>query len=184
MLRLEWLGLAILVTLTLVSGAPREAPRSTERVIACPSRSAHRPPIDVGPVASSITSDGEQNKLRDADRLYRAGAAGEAARSIRDYAAFGYPRPTPRATELLTLAELYAQFADAQAVLASASASPIDRFVALRRAQSLDLALGGAFADRLNAQMREVAPLAAEAYARAHDAAGASLAEHTATLFR
>ena len=46
------------------------------------------------------------------------------------------------------------------------------------------MALGGAFADRLNDLMRTVAPEAALAYARVHDKIGADLAKHTAELFK
>lgn len=183
MFRLEWLGLGFLVIVTLTSSVPCEAPPPTEQMIACPARSTRVPVIDVGPVVNTISTEGERDQLRDADRLYRAGAAGEAARSMRAYVDVRYSHPTLRATELSSLAELYAQFAEASATIARAT-SPIERFVALRRAQSLDLALGGAFTERLNAQMREVAPLAAAAYARVHDTAGAELATHTATLFR
>ena len=46
------------------------------------------------------------------------------------------------------------------------------------------MALGGAFADRLNDLMRAVAPQAAAEYTRMHNRAGADPAKHTVELFK
>jgi hypothetical protein len=179
MLRFEWLGLAVLVTLTVWSRAP--APPPERHITACPVETHEIRERRMQLVDEMRTS--VQSAIRAADRHYRAGDPARAAQTLRDrgFTTFDHPLGDP---ELQSLAELYTSFDEATQIIAATRTSTVDRFVALRRAQALDIALGGAFADRLNAQMREVAPAAAIEYARVNDRIGAELANHTAALFR
>jgi hypothetical protein len=86
------------------------------------------------------------------------------------------PRPEARASELDE------QLAAARAIAFDFTAPPIDGFEALRRARTLDIALGGNFSVQLTERMRDVAPAAARAYRAAGDKEGAQLAEHTAAI--
>lgn len=176
MFRIEWLGLVALVTLTVWSRTP--APR-------------YEPPFGcaVPDVTLPRTADPDTGAALDlararrlADAAYRGGDSFAAAQTIREADARAHDGAIHQ--ELAPLAELYAQFAAASALATDASAPSAARFTALRRAQTLDLALGGAFAASLNAQVRDVAPAAARAFARAGDREGAELAAHTAALFR
>lgn len=173
MFRFEWLGLAVLVSLTVGMREPRR-PAVDPRITACRIRDDGRQARFEQGVAVERASS-----LRLADAQYRKGESARAATTIRGTIAFSlYDH------ELTSLATLYAQFADESATIASPATSITDRFVAIRRAQALDMALGGAFADRLNVSMRTIAPEAAVAYTRAGDKAGAELATHTAAMFR
>ncbi len=174
MFRFEWLGLAMLVVLTV---GMREPARQTsphedaevsircEPAVAVERRSAFE-----------LGMERRASALRVADAQYRNGQSALAATTIHDAVAFD--------PELQALSELYAAFADESATIASPTTPTTDLFVALRRGQALDMALGGAFAEALNARMRDVAPRAVAAYTRAHDRAGAELATHTAELFK
>ena len=73
-------------------------------------------------------------------------------------------------------AQLYDQLARAWDRAFAKDAAPETRFEALRYARRLDLAFGGTFADELNANLRELAPLAARAYAHAKNSEGLELA--------
>ena len=171
MFRFEWLGLAILVTLTVWSRPAAKLDHEHRRETRC---SLNRIRTELDDIARM-----RERAIAESDTLYRSGDSARAALRVTLVA-----KVLPTDTELHSLVELYAEFAVASATVAAPETSTVDRFVALRRAQALDMALGGAFADRLNARMREVAPEAAAAYERAHDRIGADLAEHTAALFR
>jgi hypothetical protein len=176
MFRLEWFGLAVLVALTVWS---REPARQQSQRDDAPELTTHCGFSRMTPERRrAIDLQRERaNALRVADQHYRDGEPALAAHTI-------HQANLMFDTELQSLAQLYWAFADESATIASPTAPVIDVFVALRRAQALDMALGGAFADRLNARMREVAPEAAAAYERAHDRTGADLAKHTAELFK
>jgi hypothetical protein len=73
-------------------------------------------------------------------------------------------------------AQLYDQLARAWDRAQAADATPETRFEALRYARRLDLSLGGRYADELDTKLREAAPLAAVAYAKAHNHEGLELA--------
>jgi hypothetical protein len=73
-------------------------------------------------------------------------------------------------------AQLYDQLARAWDRGMAADAAPETRFEALRYARRLDLSLGGKYADELDAHLRETAPLAAAAYAKARNPEGRELA--------
>jgi hypothetical protein len=73
-------------------------------------------------------------------------------------------------------AQLYDQLARAWDRAMASDATPVTRFEALRYARRLDLSLGGKYADELDAHLREEAPLAAAAYARARNDEGLELA--------
>jgi len=73
-------------------------------------------------------------------------------------------------------AQLYDQLARAWDRGMSPDATPVTRFEALRYARRLDLSLGGRYADELDANLREAAPLAAIAYAQARNQEGLELA--------
>ncbi len=180
MFRLEWLGLAVLVGLTvsmrepLRSAAETAGERATDaHIIACPIRSAARQ----AEIARMMEQD-RRTMVALADFQYRNGESTRAAVTIRDIPDVLWE------TDLQSLVQLYASFAEESATIASPNTTTVDLFVALRRAQALDMALGGAFADRLNDLMRTIAPEAAAAYTRLHDRIGADLAKHTAELFR
>jgi hypothetical protein len=182
MLRFEWLGLAALVTLTVWSSEP--APASSEpddTLVYCTHRrmtAEQRQALELQLAMSRVRT------MRTADRHYRDGDSARAAQTIRDTGMMSLDNPLMLDPELQSLAELYTAFAEASATIAAPETSTVDRFVALRRAQALDMSLGGAFADRLNARMREVATQAAAAYEHAGDRLGADLAKHTAELFK
>lgn len=161
MFRFEWFGLAVLVAMTISAVVP--------------VRPSHSPETAVNRCPSHYYSRAET--LANADAFYRRGDSAYAATIIRWL-------PSPLDPDLLSLAEFYKAFAAESATIASPTTATIDLFVALRRAQALDMALGGAFADRLNDLMRTVAPQAAAAYTQIHDRAGADLAKHTAELFK
>ncbi len=76
-------------------------------------------------------------------------------------------------------AQLYDQLARAWDRAMAPDATPAIRFEALRFARRLDLSLGGRYADELDAHLRDAAPLAAIAYAHAHDRDGLELALST-----
>lgn len=177
MFRVEWLGLAVLVALTvwMREPAPPAHAHDHERgtIIACPAYSDAATAAHVRKL--------EQNRrtmVALADFQYRNGESTRAAATIHDLYESSFD------SELRSLAELYKAFAEESATISSPSTTTVDLFVALRRAQALDMALGGAFADRLNDLMRTVAPEAAAAYTRMHDRTGADLAKHTAELFK
>jgi len=73
-------------------------------------------------------------------------------------------------------AELYDQLARAWDRAMAADSTPVAKFEALRYARRLDLSLGGRYADELDADLRIAAPLAAAAYAAAHNVEGRELA--------
>jgi hypothetical protein len=73
-------------------------------------------------------------------------------------------------------AQLYDQLARAWDRAFAKDATPETRFEALRYARRLDLAFGGTFSAELNANLRELAPLAARAYAHEHNREGLELA--------
>ena len=85
----------------------------------------------------------------------------------------------PHDPSLEANAQLYDQLARAWDRAFAPDATPVARFEALRYARRIDLALGGYYADELDAHLRETAPLAATIYAtrpqsrrsraRAHD---------------
>jgi hypothetical protein len=176
MFRLEWFGLAVLTAVTIAAAVPSD-PIASDPIASgpVPSEASTSPAIGVVGCPSHYSSRAET--LANADTQYRRGDAGYAATIIRWL-------PSPLDPELASLAELYTAFAEASATIASPTTTTIDLFVALRRAQALDMALGGAFADRLNDLMRTVAPEAAAEYTRMHDRTGADLAKHTAELFK
>jgi len=175
MFRFEWFGLAVLVALTVWIREPahERSERDYPRVRGCPKLN--------DATQARFEREMEQhrrNMVALADFQYRNGESARAAATIRDIPDVLWE------TDLQSLVQLYASFAEESATIASPTTTTIDLFVALRRAQSLDMALGGAFADRLNDLMRTVAPEAAAAYTRMHDRAGADLAKHTAELFK
>ena len=175
MFRFEWFGLAALVGLTMWMREPaREtSERDYPRVRMCPIRSD----ADTAARARELEQD-RRTMVALADFQYRNGESTRAAATIRNLPQVLWE------SDLQSLVQLYASFADESATIASPNTSTVDLFVALRRAQALDMALGGAFADRLNDLMRTVAPEAAAAYTRMHDRAGTDLAKHTAELFK
>jgi hypothetical protein len=73
-------------------------------------------------------------------------------------------------------AQLYDQLLRAWDRAAAEDATPETRFEALRYARRVDLSLGGKYADVLDTKLREAAPLAAVAYAKARNAEGRELA--------
>jgi hypothetical protein len=73
-------------------------------------------------------------------------------------------------------AQLYDQLARAWDRGTAADSTPETRFEALRYARRLDLSLGGRYAEELDAHLREAAPLAAIAYAKARNHDGLELA--------
>lgn len=144
MCRLEWLGLAILTSLAIWARASAPDERETDRVIGC----------DFGrtPAQLRLTSpEMRARTLSDADLLYRAGDARGAASEIRlsGAALLGDQEDEPRA-------RLYAQLAEAQDVLSLPQTSGLERVAVLLQAQALDLAVGGAFAERYDAQLRDL----------------------------
>jgi hypothetical protein len=152
--RLEWLALAGLLALS----APRHA-----------APPAPPPVVNRCPPAPLVPADPRAQ----ADALYRAGHAGQAADLLAGDAS----------DDLRTLAELYRAFAVYYPVAVDPSAPVTAAFEAIRRLQPLDLALGGAFADALYARMRDVAPRAAATFAARGDREAAQLARHTAETY-
>lgn len=109
-----------------------------------------------------------------ADEAYRAGDFERAATIASQH--------RPSDADLQTLALQYERLGRAWAIGMDASAAVTDRFVALREAWKLDTVLGGAHGELLQRELRGISLLAAPAFERAHDAAGADLAAHTAEI--
>ncbi len=169
MFRIEWLGLAILLALTVSAREPA-APPIAEPTWTCSIPDVSEVPDDQGMRARAIS---------EADALYRRGDPARAALRITVVS-----DTLPEDTELRSLAELYTVFAYDLATAMDAASPPIPAFIAVQRAQSLDISLGGVFAERLNLRVRSLAPAAAVAYDRASDKTGAALARHTADVFK
>jgi hypothetical protein len=155
----DWLGLALLVGLT-VGLAPRtNAP---------PPPQADR---DNAPYEHIMEIVGEARA--EARARYLARDFDGAARALEGDAHIPDVQP---------LLQQYVQYAALRAIAFDPGAPPIDAFEALRRARTLDVALGDAFGDELTARMRIVAPVAARAYRAGGDKVGMQLAAHTAAM--
>jgi hypothetical protein len=154
----EWLVLGLLMTATVA-----RAPWRAEAV-----------PAPSSVVSITVITTPPTDPFADADAYYRRGQASRAAEVIRTIA---------ETDELRSLAELYAAYATTLSIVTDPRSSMPQVFEALRSAQSLDVALGGAFIADLAARMRVIAPRAYDAYLANHDAPNALLARHTAETY-
>ena len=167
MLTAEWLvlGSLLIATIARAPSRPEVVPAASSIVIVS---------VITTPPAAVDTVDVGGDPLVVADRYYRQGEPEHASRVIRWVAT---------TDELRSLAELYEAYARELRIATDPHSSMPEVFEALRSAQSLDVALGGAFLDDLGARMRVIAPRAYEAYLASHDAPNALLARHTAETY-
>jgi len=148
---------------TTLAGAPRRHHHAPVPVIAMPHEVEHAP-IEVELV----------------DLVDPAKACAEAEvfyeRREFDHAAVALRRAVAVDPGLEAHAQLYDQLARAWDRASAPDATPVVRFEALRFARRLDLSLGGLYADELDANLRDAAPLAAITYARDKNREGLELA--------
>jgi hypothetical protein len=93
-----------------------------------------------------------------------------------DHAAIALRRAATVDPGLEAHAQLYDQLARAWDRASAPDANAVDRFESLRFARRLDLSLGGLYADELDADLRDAAPLAAASYAHENNREGLELA--------
>jgi hypothetical protein len=162
MLALRWSYAKDLFVVALLGAATLVAPQRRHHAVApAPAVVHHEVLIDV----ELVNLDPPAVKCADAELLYEQREFDLAASALRCAA------PAEEAH-----AQLYDQLARAWDRAMAADATPETRFEALRYARRLDLSLGGKYADELDAHLREVAPLAAAAYAAARNDEGRELA--------
>lgn len=163
MLALRWsyagdlFAIALLGTLTLV------APQRRHHAVAPP---VHEELIDVELV--DLDQVVMTPSCADPEMLYEHREFTLAASALRCAA--------PNDQGIEANAQLYDQLARAWDRAMAPDATPVTRFEALRYARRVDLSLGGRYADELDANLREAAPLAAAAYAEQRDQEGVELA--------
>jgi hypothetical protein len=171
---LDWIPLVLLAALTFAL-RPHPAPASW----ATPGYSCVYVPASARLPATWETDPYEHvmdvvaDALARADASYRRGDVAGAAELTDHLLPNG---------EYSGLHEQYAQLAAARAIALDPKSTAIDAFEALRRARTLDMALGGALADEQTRWMQTIAPRAARMYDDARDREGAALARHTAQM--
>lgn len=92
------------------------------------------------------------------------------------------PAPVVPVRDTTEERQLHEELSRALAIAFDADSAPIDAFEAMRRARTLDVALGTGMDESLTHYMRWLAPRAARAYAELGDVEGAQLARHTAEM--
>jgi hypothetical protein len=164
MLALRWSYAKDLFVVALLGAATLVAPHPRHHAVAPPHVVVHHEElIDVELV--NVGESAPAPACGDAEQLYEHGAF-ELAAAASLCADPGDPGH----------AQLYDQLLRAWDRAAAEDATPETRFEALRYARRLDLSLGGKYVDVLDTKLREAAPLAAAAYARARNQEGVELA--------
>jgi len=164
MLALRWSSATDLFVVALLGTATLFAPHRRHHV-AAPVPVPHEVLIDVELIDLDRPA---VQPCADAEALYEHREFELAASALRCAA------PSDPGQE--SHAQLYDQLARAWDRAMAPDATPVTRFEALRFARRLDLSLGGRYADELDAHLREAAPLAAAAYAKARNHEGLELA--------
>lgn len=142
---------------------------------AAPHRHHHAPVIAIPHAVEHAPIEVELIDLVDPAKAC-AEAEGFYERREFDHAAHALRRAAAVDPGLEAHAQLYDQLARAWDRASQPDATPDGRFEALRFARRLDLSLGGLYADELDADLREAAPLAAIAYAHDRNHEGLELA--------